>query len=64
MANSTKLEPFFQKIDGKIINNWKETITHRETIRERLEEALRDNTQKHGKKLAEELMIKFGGKNN
>ena len=50
MANSAKLEPFFQKIDGKTIYDWKETITHNETIRGRLEEALKDNTQKHLKK--------------
>ncbi len=42
--------PFFQKIEGKTIYNWKETITHNETIRGRLEEALRDNTLKHLKK--------------
>lgn len=47
MAESTKLAPFFQKIDGKIIYNWKETITRNETIRKRLEEALIDNSKKH-----------------
>lgn len=44
------LSPFFQKIDPKVIYDWKETINHNETIRERLEEALRNNTNEHIKK--------------
>jgi len=45
-----KLVPFFQKIDEKIIYNWKETITRNETIRKRLEEALKNDTNEHLKK--------------
>lgn len=47
MAQSTKLVPFFQKIDEKVVFNWKETITRNETMRKRLEEALEDNMEKH-----------------
>lgn len=47
MAKSTKLTPFFQKIEPKILYKWKDTITKNETIKERLEEALNDNTKKH-----------------
>ncbi len=49
MATSTKLSAFFQKIDEKIIYNWKETITRNETIRKRLEEALKKDTEEHKK---------------
>lgn len=49
MANS-KLIPFFQKIDEKIVYNWKETITRNETIRDRLEKALIKDTEEHKKK--------------
>lgn len=47
MGKSTKLKPFAQKIDSKILVDWKETITKNETIKERLEESLQDNTKKH-----------------
>lgn len=49
MAKSTKLVPFFQKIDSAVVFKWKETITANEKIKERLEEALLDNTEKHKK---------------
>lgn len=49
MAKSTKLIPFFQKIDPEVIYKWKETITQNEKIKERLEEALLDNIIKHKK---------------
>ena len=41
--------PFFQKIDLNIVYKWKETITQNEMIKDRLEEALLDNAQKHKK---------------
>lgn len=47
MAKSTKLVPFFQKIDPDVVFRWKETITANEKIKKRLEEALEDNTKKH-----------------
>lgn len=47
MADSTKLVSFFQKIDPKVLESWKETINHTETIKKRLEESLEDNTKKH-----------------
>lgn len=43
--------PFFQNISPEVIHDWKETMTRNETIRGRLEEALKDNAEKHkGKK--------------
>lgn len=47
MAESTKLIAFFQKINPKILEEWKKTINRTELIRKRLEEALEDNTKKH-----------------
>jgi len=47
MAKSTKLTPFFQKIEPDVLYKWKETITKNEKIKERLEEALMDNIKKH-----------------
>lgn len=47
MAESTKLTNFFQKINPKILKEWKRTINRTELIRERLEEALEDNIKKH-----------------
>jgi len=58
MGNSAKLEPFFQKIDSKIISEWRDTVTGNETFRERLENALIKDTIEYRKKLAE----KFGSK--
>lgn len=53
MGSSAKLKPFFQKIDAQVISEWRETVTGIETFRERLEEALKDNTSKHRKILKE-----------
>jgi len=50
MGNSTKLVSFNSKIDPKILEEWKDTITHNELIRGRLEEALQDNIKKHKEK--------------
>lgn len=47
MAKSTKLIPFFQKIEPDILYKWKETITKNETIKVRLEEALKKDTEEH-----------------
>ena len=47
MAESTKLVPFFQKINPNVVFQWKETITQNEKIKSRLEEALLDNAEKH-----------------
>jgi len=47
MAESTKLVPFFQKINEKILFNWKESMTQNDSIRNRLEESLKDNMEKH-----------------
>ena len=47
MAESTKLKRFNAQIDPKILEKWKETITGNESKKDRLEEALQDNTKKH-----------------
>ena len=47
MAESTKLVTFTQRINAKIAEDWRRTINRVETIRARLEEALKDNTEKH-----------------
>ena len=59
MASSAKLKPFFQKIDAQVIYEWRETVTGNETIRERLEEALKDNALKHKKMLIEKYKKDF-----
>lgn len=50
MAKSTKLAPFFQRIDPQILKDWKETITRNESMRERLEKALLNDIKNHQKK--------------
>jgi len=50
---------FFEKIDPKILYNWRETITGNETFRARVEEALKDNTTKHRKILKEKYKNDF-----
>ena len=47
MAESTKLITFTQKLNPRILEDWKKTINRVETIRSRLEESLSDNTKKH-----------------
>ncbi len=42
-----KLVPFFQKINRDVVFKWKETITQNERIKERLEEALKKDTEEH-----------------
>lgn len=50
MGTSAKLVPFFQKIDGGILFEWKETITQNETIKGRLENALKRDIEENKKK--------------
>ncbi len=45
----SKTKPFFQKIDAEILYRWKDSITQNEKIKDRLEEALLDNIEKHKK---------------
>lgn len=47
MVDSTKMMSFNQKIDEKVLKAWRETINRNESVKERLDEAIRDNTQKH-----------------
>ncbi len=55
MAESTKLEPLFVKINSKILKEWKESFTHEETIRNQIEEALTYITIKNKEKLIKKL---------
>lgn len=55
MAESTKLVQFNQKIDPKILKEWKKSFTHDEKIRQKLEEALKDNIKKNKQNLIREL---------
>ena len=55
MASSTKLVPFFQKIDSEILRRWKETVIGTETLRGRLEDALKKDTSEYRKLLKEKF---------
>ena len=50
MGESAKLKPCCFKLNPKILKEWKDTINHNETLKNRLESLMKEDTEKRNNK--------------